>query len=572
MQIPLAVNEDERLAALYSYGLLDSDQDDFCDRMTSLTATAMNMPIAIISLVDRDRIWFKSVFGLDETQIPRDPTFCSNAILSDEIYEIEDARLISSSSILITGILGIRFYAAAPLIDPNGYRLGTLCVLSQESNRLSERQRTLLQQLARVVMDEILLWHTRNQLEIETRNRIRVESAAANREKLEALGIMVGGVAHDLNNLLVPIVANAEYLCDGVRPELASVANEIKSAGFRGAELCSHLLTFAGQKSTNNQVLCPNTIIDEGLKRFANLYGPVKVETRIRSGLPQVKVDFSRLAQVIVNLLSNAVEASGDEVKVGVNVSVENLSEADLDHMTLRQKAVPGNYVRVAVTDQGEGMDEVTLRRAFDPFFTTKSKGTGMGLSFVAGLLRSHYAPIMLTSSPALGTSVRFWLMASGEKTQLNTMLPVNNKSRGKVQRLLLVDDDESVRCSTSLVLEHWGFEVESVSSGTEAVELFHNSRGKFDLAIVDLYMPLMDGLAVVKYIKLIEPDFPIIISTGNPLDRRVQESIDAGAAMCLCKPFTLENLLDALDIIEADPSIRDERLNDIVSVRISEV
>lgn len=115
MEIPLASNENERLAALYSYGLLDTGQDEFCDRMTRLTAIALDMPIAVISLVDRDRIWFKSAMGLDLKRVPRDPTFCSRTILSDEIHEIEDTDLISTPSVLITGSLGIRFYAAAPL-------------------------------------------------------------------------------------------------------------------------------------------------------------------------------------------------------------------------------------------------------------------------------------------------------------------------------------------------------------------------------------------------------------------------------------------------------------------------
>lgn len=230
--------------------------------------------------------------------------------------------------------------------------------------------------------------------------------------------------------------------------------------------------------------------------------------------------------------------------------------------MTLRQKAVPGNYVSVVVTDHGEGMDASTLRRAFDPFFTTKAKGTGMGLSFVAGLLRSHHAPILVTSDVVSGTSVRFWIMASDETPLPIETCPSADEQYGKNNRLLLVDDDDSVRCSTSIVLEHWGFEVESVASGNEAIELFQNSKGAFDLAIVDLFMPSVDGLAVVKYMKLIEPGFPIIISTGNPLDRRVQESLEAGAACCLCKPFTKDNLREALDEIEANLLSRSEKPN----------
>ncbi len=153
--LPVLSNEDERLRALHAYGLLDTAKDEFHEEITRLTATALDMPIAVISLVDRDRIWFKSAYGLDITEVPRDPTFCSSAILSDSIYEIEDTHLIHTSSQLVTGVLAVRYYAAAPLIDPDDFRLGTLCVLDQKPRKLSAENRTRLQQLAAVVMNNL---------------------------------------------------------------------------------------------------------------------------------------------------------------------------------------------------------------------------------------------------------------------------------------------------------------------------------------------------------------------------------------------------------------------------------
>lgn len=160
--IPVVINEEDRLQVLQAYGLLDSAKDELYEDLTKLTALSLDMPIAVISLVDRDRVWFKSAYGLDATEIPRDATFCSSAILSDSIYEIEDTNVIKTESVLVTGLLAIRFYAAAPLIDPDGFALGTLCVLSQQPNKLTEQQRDILQNLAGLVMDEITLRKTRH--------------------------------------------------------------------------------------------------------------------------------------------------------------------------------------------------------------------------------------------------------------------------------------------------------------------------------------------------------------------------------------------------------------------------
>jgi len=153
--IPVAMNEEQRLRILRSYSLLDTESEDFYNQITAVAAAELGMPVAVISLVDRERIWFKSAVGVEITEIPRDPTFCSSAILSDDVYEVEDTRLIATTCELVTGVMGVRFYAGAPLIDSNGFRLGTLCVLDQQPNKLTSAQRERLSELASLVMDGI---------------------------------------------------------------------------------------------------------------------------------------------------------------------------------------------------------------------------------------------------------------------------------------------------------------------------------------------------------------------------------------------------------------------------------
>lgn len=566
MKIEFAVNEEQRLLALHSYHLIDSGRHDFFDRITSMTATALDMPVSVISLVDRDRIYFKSAFGLDVDHIPREPSFCSNVVLSNEVYEIEDTTQHSPTRLseLVTGALGVRFYAAAPLIDPNGYRLGTLCVLSQATDKLTHKQRSLLIDLAKVVVDEILLWHTANQLKIETEKRLRIESAVAKKEKLEALGVMVGGVAHDLNNIMLPITTNADLLSHNTEPEVANLAKEIKNSAFRCAQLCNHLLTSAGQKEPDTEVVHPSAFIEEGVKRFTALYNPAHISIQIDQDIDYVKTDCSKLAQVIVNLVANAVESASGATEVTITATTVQLDELALEAMSLRHHATPGKYVSITVSDTGDGMNPPTLRRMFDPFFTTKPSGTGMGLSFVAGLLRSQNSPVHAQSEQKSGTLVCFCLLAFDKVATPEQVLCDNHIPHEPGRRILFVDDDTSVRRATIRVLTLWKFEVSPAATGQDAVTLFRKQPDNFDLAIVDLSMPDMDGLAVVKEILAIVPDFPIIIYTGNPLDRRAQQSLDAGAKACLCKPFSRNEFEETLIQISADskPASENDTLN----------
>lgn len=160
--IPVLIDEDNRLAALYTYKLLDTECDEYFDAVTRSLAEKFELPVAAITLVDQERIWFKSIHGVDTKEIPRDPTFCSSAILSDTLYEIEDTNLINTSCVLVTGELGVRYYAGAPLIDPNGYRIGMVCVLGQKPHKLDQSQRKFLRQKADEVMDAIILRKSRH--------------------------------------------------------------------------------------------------------------------------------------------------------------------------------------------------------------------------------------------------------------------------------------------------------------------------------------------------------------------------------------------------------------------------
>ncbi|MEM7476555.1 MAG: response regulator [Planctomycetota bacterium] len=541
-------NEQERLAALHKYGILDTGSDEFFDRITRITARTLNLPIAVISLVDRDRIWFKSAFGLEATEIPREPAFCSNVVLQDDVYEIPNTTLDSNSrkSELVTGVLGVRYYAAAPLIDPDGFRLGTLCVLSDKPHRLSDEDREFLKELADVAMDEILLVHRSQELLAEKEQRRRMESAAIQQEKIRALGVMVGGVAHDLNNLLVPIISNSQMLeLDASDDRQLDLCKAITSAGLRGSELCSTLLAFAGERNPQFSDCQLKPLVETAIYEI----GLAKPKARIEVALADdvyVHADTTQITQVIINLLMNAIEASPEDEKVRLESEIQKLDELFIQSLTNQHEAQPGKYLKVLISDNGCGLPDEIRDRILEPFFSTKEEGTGMGLPFSIGLLAGHAAPVNIDSLEGKGTQVSFWLPLAAQESKSSKSVSTLEKSPEAIN-LLVVEDDNNVRTAITNLLNRCGFGCSSWGSGKDALNCFNKKPDNFQGAIVDLSMPEMDGEEVIRRLREVAPDMPVILTTGNPIDPRIANCERLGIKSCLRKPYRLTKLQEVL-------------------------
>jgi two-component system, cell cycle sensor histidine kinase and response regulator CckA len=367
--------------------------------------------------------------------------------------------------------------------------------------------------------------------------------------RLESLGVMAGGIAHDFNNLLTGILGNASFLTDRLLANEGnnfnrSIANEIVLAAERASDLTRQMLAFSGRGRFFTEVLDLNTLIRENLTLLrASLSRTVLFELELDCVSCFIDADRGQIQQVIMNLLINASEAIGEKpgrVTVHTALTERNVSKFS-GH--LRAIVSPGRYVLLEVRDNGTGMAPETLAKIFDPFFTTKFTGRGLGLAAVLGIVKGHQGDMEVVSEPGLGTAFRV-LFPAAEQSGVPQIQPESTPAvYATGQTVLVVDDEEIVRTVASAALESQGFRVVVAANGLDAVEILRSQPG-ISLVVLDLTMPVMTGEQALPLIKAIDPNMPIILSSGfneAEISRRFAEASIAGV---LQKPYSVAAII----------------------------
>jgi len=341
------------------------------------------------------------------------------------------------------------------------------------------------------------------------------ESQLRQAQKMEAVGTLAGGIAHDFNNLLVPILGFAELALAGV-PEGSKAREDVTQvlrAGERAKDLAAQILAFSRQEEGERKPVQLAPIVKEALKLLvAALPSTIEIRQNIGSDTCAVNADPTQIHQVLMNLCTNAEHAMPDGGVLGV--SLENV-EFDGERAATVEGLQAGSYVRLTVSDTGCGMDEETRMHIFDPFFTTRGpgEGTGMGLSVVHGIVKSHEGAITVDSEPGRGTIFHVYLpvvesIAEGE--------PETRKQvRGGSESILFIDDEAPIVEMGTETLTRLGYRVTTRTSSVEALELFRFKPGAFDLVITDQTMPNMSGVDLARELLRIRPDIPIVLCTG---------------------------------------------------------
>ncbi|WP_375261479.1 PAS domain S-box protein [Palleronia sp.] len=356
--------------------------------------------------------------------------------------------------------------------------------------------------------------------------------------KMEALGQLAGGIAHDFNNLLAAISSSLELLQKRLpeHPRTARLLENALKGVHRGASLTSRLLTFSRQQPLEPQAVDLAALI-RGMGDLLNisLGGNISVETQAPHPMPPAMVDPSQLELALLNVAANARDAMPQGGTLTITLASEEVSTGQVPGLK------GGAYVRLAVTDTGEGMDEETLRRAADPFFTTKEagKGTGLGLSLVHGLLEDTGGRLVLRSRKGHGTTAELWLPAA-EAPHVSQERPtphVELERGSQSLTVLAVDDDPLILMNTSLMLEDLGYRVIEAHSAAEALDVLGEQH--VDLLITDQIMPRMSGMELVKIARELRPDLPVILATGY-MDL---DELGAPDLPKLDKPFGFEQL-----------------------------
>lgn len=364
-------------------------------------------------------------------------------------------------------------------------------------------------------------------------------------QKLESLGVLAGGIAHDFNNLLTGILGHASLLAATLPASTGAHASisQIENASRRAADLCRHMLAYSGRGRYVLETVELGALARDILPLIQpSLAKTARLQTDFGPDLPCVTADITQLRQAIMNLVVNASEAL-DEKPGDITLRTRRIhADADFFATCIHAPVLPsGDYVVLEIGDTGSGMDEETLARIFDPFFTTKFAGRGLGLAAVLGIVRGHQGAILVTTRPGQGSTFHLYLPASEEKTPAPPVPRRESASRAR-QHLLLVDDEVTVREISAQLLVAIGYETTTAANGEEALRAFRSSPASFDAALIDLTMPDISGGEVMKVIREIRPDLPVILMSGYN-EKDAAELLASPRSAFLAKPFTLEVL-----------------------------
>jgi len=369
-------------------------------------------------------------------------------------------------------------------------------------------------------------------------------------QRLESLGVLAGGIAHDFNNLLVGMLGNANLALSDVPPgdPLREPLLGIEISAQRAAELTRQLLAYSGKGRFVIERVNLTRIVEE-MASLLNAVLSKKAELRLalKAGLPVVDVDATQIRQVVMNLLTNASEALGDEpgeivVRTGIQQVDGDYAERAVDGATVE----PGAYVFVEVSDTGSGLDMTEVSRIFEPFYTTKFTGRGLGLAATLGIVRGHRGAIKVYSEIGRGTTFKVLLPAvDGSPTSDEHAVP----ARAFVARgaALVVDDEPGVRAVLRTMLSRRGFEVLEATHGEEALALFETERARVTVVLLDLTMPRLDGEEVFRRLKALDPSVRVIMMSGYNEQNITQRFVGKGLAGFIQKPFRAADLYEKI-------------------------
>lgn len=354
---------------------------------------------------------------------------------------------------------------------------------------------------------------------VDISERKKIQEQLIHSQKMESLGFLSGRIVHEFNNILTGVLSFAELLKIKLENStLKSYVEKILDAGEKAKDLAKKLLVFSRKEEVGE---LKQISLNKYLKDFSEFVKPIigkDIELKLNIHEKEIfyKIDPNHLEVILMNLVTNAIDAmpQGGELKIGIK-EINLTAEYSYLHPLVK----PGEYVVLCVTDTGFGMDEETKEKIFEPFFTTKpeGKGTGLGLSTVFGIVRQYDGHIHVYSELNKGTTFKIYLPLKDRKSK---HLIDKERLKGS-ETVLVVDDEDHVRGFVSSFLKEYGYNVYEAKNGEEALEIFEAHKDEIDLCLVDLVMPGISGMEVMRQIKKIKPDAKVVLMSGHPLDMK---------------------------------------------------
>jgi PAS domain S-box-containing protein len=372
----------------------------------------------------------------------------------------------------------------------------------------------------------------------------RLEEQLRQSQKLEAIGLLAGGVAHDFNNLLAIIVGYTEVATGqlGKDHAAAETLKEVTAAGRRGADLTRQLLAFSRKQIIQLRPVDLAITVTDFSRMLRRIVGEdIELVVERTSEPVVVHADPMQLEQVLLNLCTNARQAMAKGGRLRLSVRARTL---DAEFVTRHPWALAGDVAEITVSDTGVGMDETTRARAFEPFFTTKAEGTGLGLATVYGIVEQHGGSTRLESAPGGGTTVTVHIpLYRGASVRLQSSRPVAPDVRGN-ETILLAEDEPALRTLAATTLSALGYRVITASDGEDAVREYERRAPEIALVVLDVVMPRMGALEAYDRIRHIRPDVRVLFTTGYaPESTRLGELLEGERIQILEKPFTPHEL-----------------------------
>ena len=382
----------------------------------------------------------------------------------------------------------------------------------------------------------------------------RLEQQFLRAQRLESIGTLAGGIAHDLNNVLSPIMMSIDLLrltCSDQRTE--SILGTIETSARRGADMVQQILSFARGAEGQRVLIDPKEIIREMQHLVRDTFPKnIQFHASFSADLPVFIGDHTQVHQVLLNLCVNARDAmpSGGTLTISAGTLAidENYAAMDLD-------AKPGAYVEIKVADTGTGIPQELVDKIFDPFFTTKDlgKGTGLGLSTVLAIVKSHGGFLGVQSEPGLGTTFTVCFPAKTSPGGLTAAAEEQMHPRGRGELILIVDDEAAVRAITQQTLEAFGYRVLLAGDGAEALSIYAEHQEDVAAVLTDMMMPIMDGPATIQVLKRMNPAVKIIAASGLNADGSAAKAAGMGVKHFLPKPYTAQTILRTLNNVLCD-------------------
>lgn len=373
----------------------------------------------------------------------------------------------------------------------------------------------------------------------------RLENQLVQAQKMESIGRLAGGVAHDFNNMLSVIIGNTEIALRKIQKSdpLYKTLHEIHNAGMRSSDLTRQLLVFARKQAISPKVMDLNETISNTLKILRRIIGEdINLILRPDPSLWKVKIDPSQIDQILTNTIVNARDAIAKTGQIIIETSNVNCDETYCED---KQGCIPGEYVMLAVSDNGCGMNKETMANVFEPFFTTKKEGqgTGLGLATVYGIIKQNNGFINVYSEPKHGTTFRIYLPRySGEGMELPKH-EAENEAKGGSETILLVEDDMAVLNLSQAVLEMLGYKILAANRTDQAIRLAEEYDGNIDLLLTDVIMPDMNGKDLSERIITIKPGLKCLYMSGYTADIITRQGVLGEGINFIAKPFSLKGL-----------------------------